>query len=504
MPPRRQPPALYRLCLSEAVLWLWSAADAVWQAALLPSAGAAAAADDELQLVLRSAALRRLRAALLARLPGPGLQALLDETLRDGLLPARVRATALAALLAPGVSRLVTGSLPERQHAALMAALADGGGSLALLDLRGAWLAQPELERLGELLPQLPALEQLVVPHVASDRLLQQLAGSCPRLQLLDVSMSREVTGAGAAALVAGGAHRRLTVVRLGCPGRRGDDPSAGVALLSALPRLVCLGENEHGAECVLAARRRGAIATCRLTYLHACVTDRAQMAELTAACPHLRGLYLDSPHEDAVPLLRRLAALQKLKLRRAPAAAVTAQLGGRLVWLELLQPRGPLDLTELAQLTPRLQKLELVQAELAAPEEPPLPPGPAAGLSAGPAAWPHLLEARLLMTAAPAAAWELLLAAERLQRLTVDGAEQLTDAQLVRQLAAGRCRQLQQLWLGWAPQLHVRGVRALLDSCPQLSSLGNVEGIAVEPEVWEQLQIEALMENLDVTFTTG
>jgi hypothetical protein len=110
----------------------------------------------------------------------------------------QVRIGAFLLLSSPThTTALSFGHFPDYCYDALATCISSGAPAVVSLSCRWLWLSGSSLATLIQALPSMEQLQQLHVPHIATDQLIAAVGRSCHRLQLLDLTGAIGLTEAG-------------------------------------------------------------------------------------------------------------------------------------------------------------------------------------------------------------------------------------------------------------------------------------------------------------------
>lgn len=296
-------------------------------------------------------------------------------------LEAAVRFTCLQALLNGSVQALASEIFPFSYYEKILQVIAAQGAGLRVLNLKGVWVKEEHMPYMLAIVRQCRCLRRLCIPYIATDDLLEQIAGKDgpPELRYLDISGETDITDIGIERLCTATAARRadwLSVLDIGTLGEENVCHTDVAQLILHLPQLQSLVSYSYVGQSLVYVEENLADATfrCRLQYVHDTRTSERTMECIVRMCPQLESLYLDTPESG---VLRRLgeelttvsasasSALQRLKVhkfccREFGELAEMPAVGGALVHVTLMKGRGALDLGRLARFCGALADLDL------------------------------------------------------------------------------------------------------------------------------------------------
>ncbi len=157
--------------------------------------------------------------------------------------------------------------------------------TIEYLNVRGIWFREKSLAMFVEALRRMPKLQQLYVPYIADDHMVETVARKCAHLKVLDTSGCVEVTEDGLKALR--GLSGSLQVVNLGGQGGSDLEPEYIAMLINSLPKLVSLGGYPWTGEAVhILASKLGRTHPTKLKYLHERNLSAEVLQSLQLLCP--------------------------------------------------------------------------------------------------------------------------------------------------------------------------------------------------------------------------
>lgn len=418
---------------------------------------------------------------------------------RDEAVEAVVRYLAIQLLLVEGVRSVSVGNFPEAYHTLVLHAIAKNGTSIHQLDLRGLWVKGEHKNALMRVLRKLSDIRRLTLRYTCDDDMLTTLGKYCENLQKLDIAGSHAITEEGLKNLcnypsrvVMNKLSETLQIVNLGGPGSKGLPPSYASYLLLHLPHLVSLGSYERAGAAVDLALQTQPGKKFVLRYLHDVIISHKRFISIVRACPQLTAIYFDCPKDKVVHNLDELKELKEIKMNKVRWSDVEIMLqkmGSRVRSLFLLSVFGQLDLLELGRLCPRLQRLELHNASLHCSAD------------THASAFHQVRELFVYTNTISVSCVKLLLnQCLMVEHFALGDSGHLTDGLLRACLLQDTLRHVRHIWFGVAEHLTVQALQALLEHCPQLTSLGNLAAWDVRPEHIDLLRVEMFLTNRDLT----
>ncbi|XP_034098750.1 uncharacterized protein LOC132783410 isoform X2 [Drosophila nasuta] len=400
-------------------------------------------------------------------------QDLLRVILSSDYLEANMRFTCLQMLLNCGVHFLVTEVFPPSYYEKILQVIAAQGAGLRVLNLKGIWVKEDHMHYMYEIVRRCKQLVKLYVPYIANDQLLEEIALNCNRLQILDISGETDITEIGIDQLAKGLCAQSLTVVDVGMPGEENICYSDIALILEHCPRVETLSTYSFvGAALKFIYDNIDTNFKCRLKYAHDTATDEPTLQVLLQTCPQLETLYLDSPKLGCLRALQT-RQLRKLKICKFVVAELISLLerpmGQKLRHLTLIKGSGNLDLGKLARLCPSLIDLDCYVVE---------------SLSyASQVRFQQLEGLEILSCDMMTSSLKAFLCnTTDLKRLAVDSVD-FTDDDIISMFVQHDFKVLEDIWFTLAPELTVQAVELLMESCPELQSVGQLTGWSLTPD---------------------
>ncbi|EDW63956.1 uncharacterized protein [Drosophila virilis] len=401
-------------------------------------------------------------------------QDLLRVILSSDYLEANMRFICLQMLLNCGVHFLVTEVFPPSYYEKILQVIAAQGAGLRVLNLKGIWVKDDHMHYMYEIVRRCKQLIKLYVPYIANDQLLEEIAANCTRLQILDISGETDITEIGIDCLAKGACAQSLTIVDVGMPGEENICYS-DIALIL---------ENCHHVETLSTYSFVGAALKfihdhidnsfrCRLKYAHDTATDEDTLNVMLQTCPQLETLYLDSPKLGALRALQT-CTLRKLKICKFIVAELLSLLerpiGRNLRHLTMIKGTGNLELGKLARLCPTLIDLDCYVIE-------------SLSYAQTQARFQQLESLEILSCDMLTSSLKAFLCTTTdLKRLAVDSVD-FNDDDIVSMFVQHDFKVLEDIWFTLAPELTVQAVELLMDSCPELQSVGQLTGWSLSPD---------------------
>ncbi|TDG53567.1 hypothetical protein AWZ03_000382 [Drosophila navojoa] len=401
-------------------------------------------------------------------------QDLLRVILSSDYLEANMRFTCLQMLLNCGVHLLVTEVFPPSYYEKILQVIAAQGAALRVLNLKGIWVKEEHMHYMYEIVRRCKQLVKLYVPYITNDELLEEIAANCHRLQILDISGETDITEIGIDLLTKGSCAQSLTVVDVGMPGEENICYSDIALILEHCRQVETLSTYSFvGAALKFIYDNIDSSFQCKLKYVHDTATDETQLQVIVQSCPQLDTLYLDSPKPGALRALQA-KALRKLKICKFVVAELMSLLekpiGRNLRHLTMIKGSGNLELGKLARLCPILVDLDCYVIESLSYAQNQARFQQLEGL--------EILSCEMMSSSLKA----FLCSVTDLKRLAVDSVD-FTDEDIVSLFAQHDFKVLEDIWFTIAPELTVQSVELLMDSCPELQSVGQLTGWSLSPD---------------------
>ncbi|XP_064541831.1 uncharacterized protein LOC135430923 [Drosophila montana] len=401
-------------------------------------------------------------------------QDLLRVILSSDYLEANMRFTCLQMLLNCGVHFLVTEVFPPSYYEKILQVIAAQGAGLRVLNLKGIWVKDDHMHYMYEIVRRCKQLIKLYVPYIANDQLLEEIAANCTRLQILDISGETDITEIGIDWLAKGACAQSLTIVDVGMPGEENICYSDIALILENCHHVETLSTYSFvGAALKFIHDHIDSSFQCRLKYAHDTATDEATLNVMMQTCPQLETLYLDSPKLGALRALQT-RTLRKFKICKFVVAELLSLLerpiGRNLRHLTMIKGTGNLELGKLARLCPALIDLDCYVLE-------------SLSYAQTKARFQQLESLEILSCDMMTSSLKAFLCnTTDLKRLAVDSVD-FNDEDIVSMFVQHDFKVLEDIWFTLAPELTVQAVELLMDSCPELQSVGQLTGWSLSPD---------------------
>ncbi|KAK9881106.1 hypothetical protein WA026_014452 [Henosepilachna vigintioctopunctata] len=418
------------------------------------------------------------------------LQELLKNILNSINLDAATRFSSLEILLRKDVRKLETGIFPHSYYEKLLHVIRLNGKGLQQLNLKGVWVRdQPEL--LSELVNALNNLKVLVVPHMASDTVLECIA-RCEHLNVLDISGEASYTAKGLSYLK----NENLQLIDIGNYGKKGvcegneDDTELISNLMCNLPNLRSIRTYSYTglAVSLVSLQSRSHL---NLTYLHDTGTTNEVFNSVIELCPALESIYLNSPGHGVISRLNCLRRLNCLKLTNPSLNELTfyvSNFASNLQTIKLCHnKREVFDLSTIALGIPRINNIECYQMHLS--------------IKQPDVYFLFLNKIELLYCDISDDCLKLILSnSPVLKRVIIGCVINFKDGDVFRLCAECDFQYLEELWLSCAKNLTIMSVELLVGHCPNLKSIGQMTGWDVNNEEIEVFRYVMQISNTDLT----
>ncbi|XP_017075395.2 uncharacterized protein LOC108110722 isoform X1 [Drosophila eugracilis] len=401
-------------------------------------------------------------------------QDLLRVILSSDYLDANMRFTCLQMLLNCGVTFLMTEVFPFSYYEKILQVIAAQGAGLRVLNIKGIWVKEEHMHYMYDIVRKCNQLVKLYVPYIANDRLLEEIGKCCTRLQILDISGETDITEIGIDFLAKGVCSQSLTVVDVGMPGEENICYSDIALILEHCPQVETLSTYSFvGASLKFIYDNIDDRFKCRLKYIHDTGTDEATLQVIMQMCPKLETLYLDSPKTGSLRALHT-RNLRKLKIYKFVVAELLPLLerpiGRNLRHLTMIKGLGNLELGKLARLCPSLIDLDCYMID-------------SLSYGQGHAKFQQLEGLEILSSTIMTSSLKAFLCnSTDLKRLAVDTVD-FTDEDIMSMFMQHDFKVLEDVWFTLAPELTVQSVELLMDSCPELQSVGQLTGWSLTPD---------------------
>ncbi|XP_023031610.1 uncharacterized protein LOC6642620 isoform X1 [Drosophila willistoni] len=401
-------------------------------------------------------------------------QDLLRVILSSDYLEANMRFTCLQMLLNCGVTFLVTEVFPFSYYEKILQVIAAQGAGLRVLNIKGIWVKEEHMHYMYDIVKRCKHLVKLYVPYIANDQLLEEISKSCTRLQILDISGETDITEIGIDYLAKGVCAQSLTVVDVGMPGEENICYSDIALILERCPHVETLSTYSFvGASLKFIYDNIDDRFKCRLKYVHDTGTDETTLQVIMQTCPRLETLYLDSPKMGSLRALHT-RTLRKLKIYKFAVGELLPLLerpiGRNLRHLTMIKGTGNLELGKLARLCPSLIDLDCYMVD-------------SLSYAHTQGRFQQLEGLEILSSDFMTSSLKSFLCnCTDLKRLAVDTVE-FTDEDIIGIFVHHDFKVLEDIWFTLAPELTVQAVELLMDSCPELQSVGQLTGWSLTPD---------------------
>ncbi|GAB0097536.1 uncharacterized protein DMENIID0001_131820 [Sergentomyia squamirostris] len=400
-------------------------------------------------------------------------QDLLRVILCSDTLDASIRFTCLQMLLNGSVQCLVTEIFPFSYYEKILQVIAAQGHGLRFLNLKGVWVKEELMFYLYDIVAKLTHLENLSVPYIANDELLEHIGRRSHNLRVLDIAGETDITEIGMECLALGVCKDSLTIVDVGMLREENIDHTDVALLISNCSNLVTLRTYSYVGKSLLYIYRQDPEFTCKLKYVHDTETTDKVLEAIVNCCPQLENLYMDTPDSGILNRLRNLKYLERLKLYKFSCkeldSVLSGGLGGRLHFITLIKGRGTLDLGKLATMCPGIIDLDCYLMDLL--------------VYACDHKFDELEGLEILNSVIVLSSLKHFIALHTtLKRLAIDTVH-FTDEDMMSLFVENNFSVLEDIWFTSAPNLTISTVEIMLERCPELSSLGQLSGWALTPD---------------------
>ncbi|VEN53765.1 unnamed protein product [Callosobruchus maculatus] len=419
------------------------------------------------------------------------LQDLLRMILNCITLDAGIRFSCLEVLLREDVKKLDTGIFPWFYYEKILQTIKLRGKRLQQLNLKGVWVRDYP-EELTDLIENLPHLRTLVMPHMASDDVIEAVC-SLKHLTMLDICGEACYTVEGIRKLHSD----KLQVLDIGNFGKRDicQEEDSGPELVAELmmncPNLSSVKTYSYTGSSLLLIYEKNPSYRTKLKYIHDTGTTLKSMEAITTLCPDLETVHLESPEQEVLENLSKLRKLHTLKLVKYSAQELTDYLrisGSQIQVLKLSRVKDvALDLSVLSSLIPNLVTLECFQMKLT--------------FSDAGSYFMSLQNVEFLYCdMSDDVIRFVLMNAPFLRRMVVGCVILMTDGDIFRMCAESDFTNLEELWFSCAKCLTATSVELLMGHCPNLKVIGQLTGWDLHQEELDYLKVVIAATNTDLT----
>lgn len=415
------------------------------------------------------------------------LEDLLTDILNSVHLDAATRFSILEVLLRVDVRKLDTGIFPHSYYRKILEVIISRGLGIRRLNLKGVW-ARDHPALLSKLVGSLNNLKVLIIPHMANDAVLRRIA-DCRNLNLLDISGESYFTPDGLGYLK----NENLQVLDVGyygkkeiCEGRT-DDTELIAEVIRNLPSLRVIRSYSFTGTSLSLLHH----STTNITSLRDTDTTENLIKIISRLCPNLDSIYLNSPKQGILHHLSHVKYLNYLNLCKGSAAELNQYLLSHQSNLEVLKVSScqdkPLDLTNIAEKSPRVHTLEFYHMHLI--------------FSRPEVFFMCLTDIEISYCDITDSCLKLLLMNSPLLRRVMIGCQiHFSDGDLFRLCAECEFLFLEELWLSSARNLTAISVELLISHCPKLRFLGQLNGWNITSEEIDFFKSLIQISNMDIT----
>lgn len=419
------------------------------------------------------------------------LQDLLNIILNCVNLDASIRFSCLELLLGGDVKKLDTGMFPQFYYEKILNVIANNGKKLEHLNLKGVWVRDYP-QQLCEVVKNCGNVRTLVIPHMASDEVLQCI-NDLKKLLVLDICGEGSFSASGIK-------HFKSEVLRVLDVGNFGktdicQEANSGAELvailLENLPNIEHLRTYSFTGKALQKLNEKRPHRKTKLKYLHDTGTSIDTVECIVMMCPNLESIHLDSPSEGVVKKLSELTKLNTLKLTKSDVDEIFAFLrcaGSQIQVLTLNNARSrSLDLSEVCVHVAGLLKLECYKMNLC---------------------FYNLENYFMCLETVELLYCDMsdnvvkciLTNAPFLKRFLVGSIINMTDGDIFRICAESDLGCLEELWFSYARSLTATTVELLMGHCPNLKVLGQLDRWGVSQEDLDLFRIAIVLTNTDLS----
>lgn len=419
------------------------------------------------------------------------VQELLKNILNSLNLDAATMFSCLQVLLRQDVKKLDTGIFPHSYYEAILKVITQKGTGLQQLNLKGVWVKDHPTQ-LSELVTNLTKLKVLVITHMADDQVLQAISKS-PNLAVLDISGDCLFTTSGLKML----RNETLTSLDIGNFGKKNicqqDEPDCDIIaeMMENLPNLTCLRTYSFTGTSLLRLYKKNPKHKSRLKYLHDTGTTNEIIEAIINMCEHLESIHLDTPQKGVICRLKKLKKLHCIKLVHHDSDDLLDYLANPRTGLQVLKlqhnKRNLLDLYDLFLCVPDLHTLECFQLKLC--------------FTRMDTFFMNLENIEILYCNISDSSIKCILVnCPFLKRVIIGCVVNMTDGDMFKLCDECDFVYLEELWLSCARGLTDISVELLMEHCPNLKVLGQLNEWNILQEEIEYLRSVILYTNTDLT----
>ncbi|KAK2713809.1 uncharacterized protein LOC136040836 isoform X2 [Artemia franciscana] len=437
-----------------------------------------------------------VKSLVLTNVPVVARQDLLDHILKKMDMSSTVRYAAVEILYESDCKRFIPGTFPQSYHPMILSKVISECQSLKFIDLTYFWVRGTDKRYLSQLFSNARNLTSIVIPQICDDALLSVIGKCCSNVSFLDIQNSVNVTETGIDNLIfsdngsVNSICMSLVVFKIGGPRLTAISPSKMTFLLKFAPFLSNLGPYAYCGRLLGIMNEDLKHQPTNLYYVHDTYTTDNQMIAIEKMAPQLKGVYFDTPSDEAVSHLSLFKGLMKLKIRKAfwIDIFVPALQMENLQILELINIHGNIDLAHIGKFW-HLQKLviyhcdRLVSSDFTYHFK---------NLNFLEIYYTEYFDNVLL---------HILTHSQNLEHLSLGYFGTISDEELIPILSFDKLINLEKLWIARAEFLSWMSVAAILDYCPKLKSIGRMENWNLTKGELEKFGEMARFSNWDLLF---
>ncbi|XP_050348067.1 uncharacterized protein LOC126771933 [Nymphalis io] len=404
-------------------------------------------------------------------------QDLLNLILGSEYLDPSIRYYTMKLLLKENVKSLATGMFPCQYYRKVLELIAEQGRHLTTLNLKGVWVKDEQLSLLYDIIRNLVNLTALNIPYIANDEVLKFIGENNKVLKLLDVSGETDITEIGIDAMLTGNPQltQSLTVLNIGMYGEENIDHTDVALLIRKLPNLTNLGSYSFVGKALYYLYNNDCPPRfkTKLQYIHDYQTNTRTMKAIIALCPIVETIYLEEPDQGVLQMVKDLSCINKIKLNKFQCHELHQlldKIGYKIVTLMLSGSLGSFNFTRIAETCQNLQSLEFYAIQTATHEEE--------------VPFNKLEHIEIIQGNLSASCLKYLMTGSpKLKKLIIGDEIKLDDQDMARMLRRYRFDNLEAIWFPNAPRLTQDTVELLMETCPNLKSLGQLSGWRYTPD---------------------
>ncbi|XP_057659628.1 uncharacterized protein LOC130895956 [Diorhabda carinulata] len=458
-------------------------------------------------------------------LPRNSLLDLLKRLSHAENLDRYTRFNCLQLLLREGSRELDTGIFPRIYYDKILKVILDRGQRLQHLNFKGVWIRDfPDL--LSKVIRNSPGLKTLIIPQMANNEVLEAI-NTLEYLTVLDISGESYFTVNGIKKL----SNKTLQVLDLGYAGdscfcqedeleepeleeEEGSEDEENeeeelnefedgteerdfqllAEIIENLPALISLKTYSFTGNAISVLKGMNPNYKTNLKFLHDSNTSVDIMDSVVSLCPDLEDIHLEEAESDVLEDLYKLSKLNTLQLTKCYIDEFLFSLdifGGQLQVLKLNNmTETHLDLSDLCISAPNLHTIELYQMKLAFTNK----DNYFGNLNNMDFSYCETTSDTMLSVLRNSPSLKVFRVLECLVNLS--------DKDIFDLCSERKLESLEKLWFSSAGTLTAASVEMLMESCPNLVQIGELDGWDVTKEDMVDLRAVIKATNIDLKIT--